>query len=174
MTIILNSETLLNLKNNKTVILNKKYQKNSSDYNFYINPNIGIKLYNAKVSYITNNFIVFEYNKKDSLNLFILLKNINEYLLDIYKKSDSHESKTLYNLFMDKTDTFTIRCHLPKSKFKYLIYSYIDMDLINFNLPKQGLIYDEVFIDIRNLWIKNNIVGFNLELKETKNYLLKN
>ena len=169
MTIMLNSETLEELKKNKTIILKKKFQKNSLDYNFYINPNIGIKLYNPKVIDVSDNYIVFEYNKKNALNLFILLKNINEYIIDLYKKSDSYELKTLYNLFMDKEDTFTIRCYLPKSKYKYNIYHYENNNQTNFNLPRKGRIYSEVFIDIRNIWIKNNKVGFNLELKETKN-----
>jgi hypothetical protein len=169
MTIILNSDILDDLKMNKTIILKKKFQKNSLDYNFYINPNIGIKLYNAKVIDVSQNYIVFEYNKKNALNLFILLKNISEYILNLYKNSDSYELKTLYNLYMDKEDTFTVRCYLPKSKYKYNIYHYENNNQTNFNLPRKGALYNEVLIDIRNIWIKNNKVGFNLELKETKN-----
>lgn len=168
MTIILNSEILLELKNNKGISLAKKYQKNSSNYNFFINPNIGIKLYKAKVSEITINHVVFEYNKKDSINLFTFFKHINEHLLDLYKQSDYYQDKTIYNFFIDKQDTFTIRCYLPHNKFKYFI-SHYENDILQFyNLPKKGCIYDEVYIDLRNLWIKDNKVGFNLELKQTK------
>ena len=167
MTIILNAENLIELQKERKITLVKKYQKNSDDYNFYINPNIGIKLYSAKVIDISLNHIVFEYNKKDSLNLFILLKLINENLLNLYKQSDSYDSKTIYNLYIDKEDTFTIRCYLPHNKFKYFISHYESNIQKPFNLPKKKGVYDEVYIDIRNLWIKDNKVGFNLELKQT-------
>jgi len=168
MTIILNSEIIDELKTNKIINLNKKYQKNSSDYNFFITPNIGFKLYNVKISDISINHIVFEYSKKDYLNLFVFLKKVNEHIIDLYKNSDSYESKTIYNLFVDKQDSFTIRCHLPHNKFKYFITNYENNIEKIFNLPKKYSTIDEVYIDIRNLWIKNEKVGFNLELKETR------
>lgn len=168
MSIVLNSQILLELNKNKSLKLDKKYQKNSSNYNFFINPNISIKLYNSKVVDISNNHIVFEYDKKNYLNLFILLKNINENILNLYKKSDSYEDKTIYNLYIDKEDTFTIRCYLPHFKLKYFINHFENETQKSFNLPRKGCIYDEVIIDIRNLWVKDNKVGFNLELKNTK------
>lgn len=168
MTIILSSDVLFQLKKERALKLDKKYQKNSSDYNFYINPKIGIKLYNAKVIEHSINHVVFQYDKKDFINLFILLKHINEDIIDLYKTCDSYELKTIYNLYIDKEDTFTIRCYLPHYKSKYSITHYENNKILPFNLPKKYMVYDEVFIDIRNLWIKDNKVGFNLELKETK------
>lgn len=170
MTIILNSEKLYELKSERLISLSKKYQKNSLDYNFYINPNVGIKLYNAKVHEIAKNYVVFSFDKKDYINLFILLKHINEYFIDLYKSSDFHENKTIYDIFVDKQDFFTIRCYLPHVKFKYFIKNYLNDEETYFTLPRKGVILNEILIDIRNLWIKekDNKVGFNLELKQTK------
>jgi len=168
MTIILNSDILYELQTNKQLKLTKKFQKNSLNYNFYINPNIAIKLYTAKIIDISLNHITFEYNKKDSLNLFLFLKKVNESILELYKNSDSHENKTIYDMYVNKPESFTIRCYLPHFKSKYFI-NYFENDIQKqFFLPKKGYIYDELYIDIRNLWIKDNKVGFNLELKEIK------
>jgi hypothetical protein len=170
MTIILNSDILNDMKKNDIIKLEKKYQKNSDNYNFYIHPNISIRLYNAKVIDISTNHIVFQYKKIDFLNLMIFLKNLNEHILKLYKESDSYDNKMIYNLYNENEETFTIRCYLPHNKFKYFISHYQEEKSLYFNLPKKGSIFDEIIIDIRNLWINNNKVGFNLELKQTKYY----
>ena len=72
MTIFLNMQTLFELKNDRVITLSKKYQKDTPNYNFYINPKVGIKLYGAKVTEVSPNHVVFEYKKKDAINLYIL------------------------------------------------------------------------------------------------------
>lgn len=168
---IITSEILKNFEENKSLKLIKKKQKNVNNYNYYLTPNLSIKLYNPKVLFVTNSYIVFEYKKHDILNLFNLLKHANEMIYKELSLFTRLDIKNVYNLYSIVDESLTIRCSLPQKNKKYLIES-IDMytnEKKQFNIPKKGICVNEVILDIRNVWETDDKIGFNLELKSIKN-----
>lgn len=155
-----------------------KYTSKNDFNNYFFGPNISIRLYSAKVTYVDANSISFGFEKtvmvdnqiRDNLNLFLLLKKINEKLISIYstyKEARGHPTMThvpsLYNTVND--NLFYIRCTLPSANGRYFIKSENDK---YFTKPRVGHIYSSVIIDIRNIWEipRTGKNGFRLELKE--------
>jgi hypothetical protein len=174
--IILNSSVLRDLTNidseNKILIFKETYKNGFR--NFFFAPNIGIKLYSPKVSWIDAKGISFCFNKHENLSLLDLLKYINSSLDKIYinyKKYNGLPSKTILSpLYYEKGDFFYIKCHLPNSKGKYFIKYNSDLDNdSSFSKPRIGCIYNSVIIDIRNIWETDLKSGVHLELKEIYN-----
>lgn len=166
MTIILTSEILTELIQNKTLKIMKKHQKNSDDSNYYFTPSIGMNLYKPKVIFINAKFIVFEFDKYECLNLLQLLRTINNKLQ--YKLKNNYSElfdKDIYNIMSENDKTFTIRCYLPQKNNKY----YIKSPDTSFKLPRLNVCLDSAFIEIRNVWTQNTNSnfkgGFNIELK---------
>jgi hypothetical protein len=168
MTIILNSNVIKQLIENETFKILKKNQKLLGNCNYYFTPNMGINLYNPKVKFVDKKFLVFEFTKKDSLLLLLLLRNINDvFLNELRSKFSETFDKTIYNLFSEDDLTFTLRCYLPNNNGKYFV-QVNDSETgsnIPFKLPRVNINYNTAMIEIRNVWKKNETYGFNLELK---------
>ena len=149
-----------------TIELQRKFNKNGKNY--YFIPNIGIKLFNAKVSWIdpSKKNISFAFNKYENLSLLNMLRYINEQLTIIYNNKTTN-AKVLSPFLYEKGDLFFIRCYLPNTKGKYHIESLFNNVKEDFSIPKLSLIYNVIIIDIRNIWEDETRSGFNLELKET-------
>lgn len=154
-----------------------KYSSKNDFNNYFFGPNIAIKLYSPKVTYVDANSISFGFEKtcmvdgqiKDNLNLFLLLKKINETLIglySVYKETRGHQMTDqvpcLYNTVGD--NLYYIRCTLPSANGKY----FIKTDNGYFTKPRVGAVYSNVTIDIRNIWEipRTGKNGFRLELKE--------
>jgi len=165
--IILNSQVINDLIFSNTLELQTKFQKNNGK-NYFFMPNIGIKLFNAKVSWIDpfKKNISFAFNKYENLALLNMLRYINEKLTMVYNKKSSYP-KPLSPFLFEKDDSFYIRCYLPNTRGKYHIESYFNNDTEGFSIPKMSCVYNIIVIDIRNIWEDDNKSGFNLELKET-------
>jgi len=165
--IILNSDVINELIKNNNLNFQTKFQKENGK-NYFFNQTISLCLYNPKVAWIdsTKKNISFSFNKHEHLNLFIMLRYINEKLIQLYNNKIG-VNLSIHSFFYEKDDFFYIKCYLPNihSK-KYLIKSYFNSNEDKFNVPRLGTIYSSVILDIRNIWEKNNKVGFNLELKE--------
>jgi hypothetical protein len=164
MTIILTSDKIDALIKENILKVLKKPQKNTTNFNYYFTPNIGISLYNPKVKYIDKKFIVFEFERYKNSSLYHLLKHINTTLQNELKKQYIElKDKYIYDLFSEQNEYFFIRCYLPNNNGKYFISVNEDK---RFYLPRIGCIYDNVIVEIRNIWGKGDKYGFNIELKK--------
>lgn len=149
---ILNSEIISDIiKNNEMKFLTKKAK--NGYYNYYILPNIGLKLYNAKITWIDNNVrtknMSFKFIKHENIGLFKLLQYTNKMINDSFY----HSQKDI-SIYFEKDDSFYIKCYLPTTE------KLFD------NKPRINTILDGIVIDIRNIWESpNKDLGINLELK---------
>ena len=169
MTIILTKDVLRHLLITKKLNLLKKHQSDKVSCNYYINPNVSVKIYNPKVLISQDKYMVFEFDKRTSIGLYSLLKMINEELQKLLITENINEETTFYDIFSEiDDDKYTIRCSLPKTRYKYNIKYLYNEEEVSFSLPKKGCIFNEIIIDIRNIWKKDNKIGYNLELKEIK------
>lgn len=168
--LISSSSSLYELIHNRQLSIIKKIQKTNDAYNYYFNPSISIEIFKPKVIICNQNYMVFEFNKYENLGLYKMLESINEQLYNFLKNFYPIQTEMCYKIFSDiEGDKFTIRCHLPKVGRKYLITSKFSNNDVPFILPKVNCIFDSITIDIKNIWEQNNRVGFNLELKGTRN-----
>lgn len=145
----------------------RKAQKQKNAYNYYFTPNLSINLYNANVIVSNEKYIVLQFNKSNSLNLLGMLRNVSVLLYEAIKDCYVLEATNTYNLVSEQDETFTLRVHLPRSTNKYNI-TYEDDKLMPFKVPKKGATLGCATIELRNLWEKDNVSGFNLELKSVK------
>lgn len=147
--IILNSKIIEEIIKNDDLKFLIKKAKNGY-YNYYIQPNIGLKLYSAKIAWIdpfTKN-MSFKFLKHENINLLKLLKYTNKMINDSFNYSQNN-----INIFFEKDDCFYIKCYLP-------------IQLFNCR-PRINTVLDCIVIDIRNIWESpNKNIGINLELKE--------
>jgi len=166
--IILNSEIINELIRNDSLHFQTKFQRGDGKNYFFIEP-ISLCLYNAKVTWIdaSRKNMSFCFNKYDNLNLFIMLRHINQKLTELYNNKVYNPVSNISAFFYEKDDVFYIKCYLPNVKSKYLIKSIFNSSEEQFIIPKVGLVYSSIILDIRNIWEKDNKAGFNLELKET-------
>ena len=178
MSTILNGSILSNLIfTNELKVF--KCSKSGNFKNYFFSPNVSIKLYNPKVTWIDGNSISFSFQKyatiennkivsTDNINLLNLLKKINEALITTYtqyKENYGHESlDTTPCLFYEKNDYFYVKCSLPNRNGKYHITSETP-----FVKPTLNTTYTSATVDIRNIWETTNKVGFKLELKSCEN-----
>lgn len=187
MSIVLNN----NILDNIDIVIFKFTNKNNFK-NYFFSPNISIKLYNPKVTWVENNNVSFSFQKyltienntvvkTDNIAFLDLLRNINTSLLKVlydYKENYGHtQNKNLPCLFYEKDAYFYIKCNLPNKNGKYFIKTQ-DPDPSQskacfglkpdqcFIKPRIGTEYTSVILDIRNIWEINDKVGFRLELKE--------
>lgn len=164
MTIILTKEKIEEITKENILQILKKSQKNTTNWNYYFTPNIGITLYNPKVKYVDKKCLVFEFERYKNASLYHLLKYINSTLQnELKKKYIELNDKHIYDIFSEQDETFFIRCYLPNNNGKYFISVNDDK---RFYLPRIGCIYDNIIVEIRNLWGKDQKYGFNIELKK--------
>jgi len=168
MTIVLNSNNLKDI----TISFQKKCQKQqrtdqvtNNAYNYYIQPKLAIKLYNAQVSLVNERYIVFVFDKFRDSSLLVLLKNISSSILRQLERVDSVNVEQSFPVFSETETLFTIRCSLPSFRGKYHIQQFEDGTLQQFRLPRTKATIESVQLEIRNLWVLDNRLGFNLELK---------
>lgn len=168
MTIILNSDRLMELVESNSLKILKRSQKVSTDCNYYFTPTMGIKLYKPMVKFIDKKFIVFEFQKSDHLSLLLLLRHINNILLrQLRTKFSETFNESIHNLFSEDDLVFTLRCYLPNNKGKYFI-KVEDAETgaaLPFILPNTNRYYDNCIVEIRNIWKRKETYAFNLELK---------
>ena len=174
--ILLNNEILSHIDESKytSITLSKSYQKNT--INYYFLPTIGIKLFDAKVTWVDplKKHISFSFYKYPELNgnhsgSLNFIKKCYETLTNIYKnyEYDNRDSE-IAPFFHEKGDYYYIRCYLPKSKYFYNIISEFEDEKESiFNIPRIDTIYKSVIIEFRNIWEDTDTSkrGFNIELK---------
>jgi len=172
MSIILNSKNITVLEEAGELCILKYTSKNNFN-NYFFGPNISIKLWSPKVSWMDNNSLSFQFEKYnqngiDNMNLLILLRNINTKLVDLYcayKESRGHpELNVKPCIFYEKENYFYIKCNLPNVNGRYHITCE---DGSKFIKPRIGNVYSAVKLDIRNVWevVGQEKVAFRLELK---------
>jgi hypothetical protein len=166
MVYLLTSESLNELLQSNQLNMLKKNQKFGTNY--YFTPNIGIRLYNAKVIFSDRKNITFQFDKWKNQSLYKMLQYINTILLQKYKKSSNKIPDVNYNLFYETEDHFNIRVYLPFSKSKYNIHVHDndpEKSSLEFKIPRNGIVYDVIVLEIRNVWEQDTRSGFNIELK---------
>lgn len=149
--IILNSEILKKINNSEYEEIHFSTKKaRNGYYNFFIHPNVGIRLYNAKVSWIDGykKNLCFCYKKYENLNLLDFLKNVN-YTINSSFKNFRNVDKDV-SLFYEKDDVFYIKCFIKVNE-----------------IIRVGNVYSSVDIDLRNIWEnEDKNLGINLELRK--------
>ena len=141
-----------------------KFSKSGNFKNYFFSPNISIKLFSPRITWMEGHCVSFSFQKyaiiegnkvisTDNLNLLNLLRNTNEKLLLVYneyKEKYGHDSGILQPcLFYEKDDHFYIKCNIPNKHIK----------------PQLNYTYTSAIVDIRNIWETSNKIGFRLELK---------
>lgn len=173
------SKIILNAENIESPLFKPsvfKYTSKNGFDNYFFAPNMSIKLYSPKVSWVDNNSISFGFEKTDNENLLNLVKNINDILIKSllhYMDSRGHllfkENPCIY---YEKPDSnfFYIKCNLPNTNGRFFINCTNDTgDTVRFIKPRVGYTYNNVVLDIRNIWKTISIpnkIGFRLELKD--------
>lgn len=183
MTIILTIDILKQIIDNQELKVITKRQPKTNNYNYYLTPNIGVCLYNPKIIVVDPKYLVLQFNKSENINLLNLLRYTSESIFKYVKKSNYIVQTTkFYHIESEQETTFSIRCHLPHVKNKYFIKVELSSGVSHkgsqnfggneeskFWLPPKNSSYDSVILEIRNMWLNNEKVGFNLELKSIKN-----
>jgi len=160
------TQTLIDLVQSGELKVLKKRQKVAENVNYYFNPNLSIKLFDAKAMIVTQKHIVLEFDKVKHFGLLQFLRSINNILINFVKSKDCDLfDKSIYSLMSELENTFTIRCHLPNYKGKYFIESSMSGQKQIFKLPRLNCKIDIATIEIRNIWGQDNKYGFNIELK---------
>lgn len=144
----------------------KKRQK-ISGYNYFLSPNIGFKLYGAKVLSSDPNYLVLGFDTAKDASLLSLLKYVDDKIKDYLKTSYIVESTVFHNIYkhLDKEPTFSIRCYLPHLGNRYFTECTSDDKQVGFNIPRKFATIDSAYVEIRNVWESNNRLGYNIELK---------
>ena len=164
MSIVLSSITLDSLIKQGDLSIIRKPQKEGG-FNYFITPNVGIKLLHPKIVESNVNYIVLQFEKKTAITLIMLLKSVHNQLIKYIESSYMLSATTKYEVFQEQQDTFTIRCYMPHFKNKYHIETYLRGEKIQFNIPRKNVVLESVYVDVRNIWEKNNKMGYNLEVK---------
>ena len=152
--------------------ISRKSQKKRDYFNFFFNPQLDISLKNSKVFYIDPNskFIVFIFSKVENINLFLFCKSISS---NILFQTKSLAKRIMYNTVIDEKEAFpfylvrenneefTIKCNMC-SNIKF----YFENNLEKFRIPRNGLVYDKVILNIKNIWEDTTRIGFNIDIKE--------
>lgn len=165
--LLLNSELLTELNKNNAITIFSKNNKSCKNY-FFV-PNIGLQIYNAKVTWIDpyKKNMSFSINKHENPHLIKLLYYINNSLISVYEKSSGKTNISWF--FFEKGDYIYIRTYLPNLKGKYHINSIYNNEQCEFIIPRKDCVFMSITIYIKNIWEDINGAGFNIELKETKN-----
>lgn len=166
------TQELLNLleKNDEIKIIKKEQTGSIVGLNYFISPKLSIKLYKPKVLFVNSKTIIFEMSKINT-GLLGLLRRCDQIITDKIKTQNDEfldlDKKIKYGIFYENelNNTICLRCYLPAFKTKYLIKYIEERQEIPFKLPRSSSIIDEVIIDIKNVWVSGNKIGYNLELK---------
>jgi hypothetical protein len=166
--LILNSELLNNIIQSNSLTLMKKFQRGKNGLNYFLIPNIGVKLFNVKVTWVDpfKKNLSFSINRWENPNLITLLRHINTSLSELYKNM-SYSNLNVAPFFFEKGDYIYIRTYLPNTNGKYHIHN----NLGNFIVPRKDSTFDSITIYFKNIWEDDTKAGFNIELKEVETKL---
>lgn len=165
--LLLNRDNIKTLEEAGELCIFKCINRNNFK-SYYFSPNISVKLWCPKVSWMDKNSVSFQFVTKENSNLLNILKDINLSLVRLYsgfKESRGHkELKIVPCIFFEKDDKFYVKCNLPYSNSKYHITCENESLFIR---PNVGTVYKTVILDIRNIWetVCGTKVGFKLEVK---------
>ena len=152
--------------------ISRKSQKKKDCFNYFFNPSLDISLRNSKVFYVDPSckFIVFIFSKVEYMNLFLFCKSISNTILFqtkclakriMYSSNiDSKEAFPFY-LIRENNEEFTVKCNINNN-----IKFYFENNLEKFRPPKNGIVYDKVVLNIKNIWEDTTRIGFNMDIKE--------
>ena len=155
----INSNIIENLIQNRKLRLTLKNQKLNGE-NYFFNPQLKIKLYNTRIVEIQEKFIIIDFDKDDLQGLKIV--NINKNLKEYIERSINIDNKILYNLYTENTKKIRIRCLIPILNGMYKLEYIRDGTKIAFNNIYINSIIKEIEICVKNIWVKENRIGFNL------------
>lgn len=149
----------------------RKAQRDTSSFNYYITPKLTFTLYNATVFIRTPQYIVFKFSKTDCLNLLLSLRAIDARLKGylFWKYGLDKDLFTDHPIASEDETHFTIRCHLPQYKNKYLIHEEWEGQEVKFMMPNVGKVYKSAYLELKNIWENGKRLGYNIELKQIKN-----
>lgn len=143
----------------------RRSQKNVG-YNYFFTQNLPLTLFNPKIISIKDTYIVLQFEKRDSLELLKMLRNISESLYELIRSNwNMTSTSTYYPIHSEQETTFSIRCSLNRSKCT----SVFDNEVVNFSLPRVGVTLKAVTAEIKNIWESGSKLGFNIELKSIEN-----
>lgn len=147
----------------------QKNTKGSND-NFFFSPRLFLRLYKPKVIKQDISHITLLYEKDKAHLLYSLLKKIEEALYkNIHSKFNLPSNAKKYNIIYETDTGFSLKLYLPKNNNTYCVKMYEKEDNVSneirFKFPKLNSTLDNCEIEIKNIWLKNNTFGFNLELK---------
>jgi hypothetical protein len=165
MSLILTNENINTLISTKSLHVSRKQQKIRGNFNYFLSPQMCLRIFNCKVLISDPKYIVLEFDKITDSTLYFFLQKISKSLID-YTTSifNLSEENIFYSLYSDVDSKFTIRCYLPQSQKKYTTKYYVDNEEMPFKCIKPRIFIDQVIIDVKNIWQNNNRIGFNLEL----------
>lgn len=161
--IILDSQVIISLRENDPLHFLVKKAKNNY-YNYFILPNIGLKLYSARVAWIDafGKNLTLSFLKSEFSSLLYLLDNANKLVNDAFQSRTGTLSNT--SLYYTKGDIFYIKCFIPPN---VIIVQGTPNE--KFNRPPVGCIFRSVVVDVRNIWESpEKQIGINIELKEVE------
>uniref|UniRef100_A0A6C0E4G1 Uncharacterized protein n=1 Tax=viral metagenome TaxID=1070528 RepID=A0A6C0E4G1_9ZZZZ len=166
--VIITSTTLKNiLEQGQLKVARRKQRNNDDSYNYFISPKLMLEFHNGRVIYAAPTYIVIEYQKLTHIGLLCFLRYVSECFTRLVKPYVSNDKK-IYNIYLEKEDTFSIRCHLPKKGSGYT-FKVVDSQTkkeISYSTPNKNVIIDYALVDIKNLWESSEKIGFNLEVRQ--------
>jgi len=165
--IIVTGNTLKNLTENGGLKIARRRQKKEGDnYNYFVSPKLMLEFHNGIVSYAAPTYIVIQYQKVTHIGLLSFLRYVSECFKRLVKPYVVNE-KTIYNLYLEKEDTFSVRCHLPRNGkgYTFKVVDSCTKKEIEYTVPNKNVTIDYALVDIKNLWESSEKIGFNLEVR---------
>lgn len=149
-----------------------KYNTAGRNDNFFFDPAIALTLRGGKVLRIDKNSLTLRFPKNECYLLYSLLCKSNEAIYKNIKSKFDLVCEKQYSMLFDTPEEFHLRLYLPKKGNHYLIkrtdVAHSSSTSESFVLPRVGAVLDEADIEIKNIWCKNSVAGYNIELKSVK------
>lgn len=148
--------------------VSRKSQKANDCYNYFFSPSLSIRLYKPSISVVNKDYIVFKYDKYYSSGLYHYLESISERLYALIGRFYNTKDLQKDNILLVNENSIYLKAHLPHKNNRYFISVHnTDTNTLSncFVLPNTNAVYDEVVVDIRNVWQYKGKLGFRLELK---------
>lgn len=150
--------------------IHKTYNTKGNNDNFFFNPRLYVRLFKPKVIKQDSYHITLLFEKDKGHLLYSLLKKIEIALYNnTFSKFNLPQNCKKYNLFYETETGFSLKLYLPKNNNTYCVKMFEKINNetkeLKFRFPKLNSILDQCDIEIKNIWLKNKVFGFNLELK---------
>ena len=148
----------------------KTQNKKGGNDNFFFKPRLFLKLYKPKVIKQDLSHMTLLFEKDRNHLLYSLLKKVEEALYkNIHNKFNLPSTCKKYNILYETDTGFSLKLYLPKNNNTYCVKMFEkennETKEIKFRFPKLNSTLDNCDIEIKNIWLKNNTFGFNLEFK---------